>query len=310
VFLRLYGAVIRLSAILAVGLSGASLGGCASSQPPRLSSDIGTYWCVMHPHIRGNASSVCPICGMALVPATTDYRPYTLDLEVEPQALQPGQPGKLRFRVRDPRTGAPVTRLEMLHERVFHLFVISHDLEYFAHLHPVERPDAALEIEITLPRPGAYRLIADFLPQGGAPQLIERSIATAGYRGPLGAVAAPAVDVSRKTVNGTRVEMFGPAAVAGVEQLLTFELSDGTSGQPVNDLEPYLGATGHLLVVHSDLSVSFHSHPVAEITKQFGPTVVFQMVFPRAGVYRVWAQFQRHGTVGTTAFTMSVAERH
>ena len=304
-------AVLRLSAILALALSAATVAGCASSRSHTLSSDAGAYWCVMHPHIRGDASSKCPICGMPLVrAAAADFRPYTLDMEIEPRALQPGQPGQLRFRVRDPRTGAPVTRLEMLHERLFHLFVVSHDLEYFSHVHPVERPDGALELEVTLPRAGAYRLIADFLPEGGAPQLIERSIATAGYRGSLGPVSAPAVDLSRKVVNGTRVEMFGPTAVAGVEQLLTFELSDDLSGQPITDLEPYLAATGHLLVVHSNLSVSFHSHPVAEITKQFGPTIVFQMVFPRAGIYRVWVQFQRHGKVGTAEFTLSVAERH
>jgi hypothetical protein len=37
----------------------------------------------------------------------------------------------------EPGTGAVVTRFEMVDERPFHLFVISYDLESFAHVHPM-----------------------------------------------------------------------------------------------------------------------------------------------------------------------------
>ena len=129
---------------------------------------------------------------------------------------------------------------------------------------------------------------------------------TAGYTGPL--VAAPhlARDTADKVVGDTRVTLTMPDAVAGREQLVTFELHDAASGAPVTDLEPYLGAAGHLLLVSSDLDIAFHSHPVAEISTQHGPNVVFQILFPREGDVRMWVQFQRHGEVLTSSFTVPV----
>jgi len=47
--------------------------------------------------------------------------------------------------------------------------------------------------------------------------------------------------------------------------------------------------------VSADLAIAAHSHPVADMSAQGGPTVVFQMLFPRAGDYKVWVQFQRRG---------------
>lgn len=268
------------------------------------------YWCPMHPDVRGGHSDRCAICGMALVPASTaDYRPYLLDVDVEPRALTAGQRGRLRFRVLDPRTRQPVTAFEPLHERVFHLFILGNDLEYFAHVHPEQRPDGFLELDVELPRPGPYRLIADFLPTGGAPQLVEKSIVTAGYTGSLAPQVSLTPQAGDNVVDGTRVSLIIPPPVAGREQLVTFELTDERTGKPVTDLEPYLGATGHLLVVSADLSVAFHSHPVAVITSQFGPTIVFQIVFPRAGMYRMWVQYQRQGKVGTASYSVQIRER-
>ena len=305
---RAFGA---LAALIALVLSVPS-SGCATHRPPEPSrAESGAYWCPMHPDVRGSHGDTCSICGMTLVPASTaDYRPYLLDVDIIPRALAPGQPGRLRFRVLDPRTRQPVTSFEPLHERVFHLFILSNDLEYFAHVHPELSDDGSLDLDVELPRPGPYRLIADFLPLGGAPQLIEKSIVTAGYQGSLAPPAASLQpDVDDERVDGTRVSLIVPPPVAGREQLVTFELTDERTGKPVTDLEPYLGATGHLLVVSSDLSVAFHSHPVAVITSRFGPTIVFQMLFPRPGMYRLWVQYQRQGKVGTASYAVAVRER-
>jgi hypothetical protein len=246
---------------------------------------------------------------MALVAAASaDYRPYLLDVELTPRAVTPGQPVQARFRVLEPGTRQPVSAFEPIHEKVFHLFVVGHDLQHFAHLHPELRSDGSLDIAFEVPRSGAYRFIADFLPIGGAPQLLEKSFVTAGYAGPL-VPAGIAPDIDDEVVGATRVRLISPPSVAGREQLVTFELADAASGEPVADLEPYLGATGHLLVLSADLSVAFHSHPVASITSAFGPSIVFQMLFPRPGVYKLWMQYQRNGTIGTASFALPVQER-
>jgi hypothetical protein len=248
---------------------------------------------------------------MALVPAgRADYEAYGLDFEIVPRALRPGRNAHVRFYVRDPHTHAVVRRFELVHERVFHLFIVSRDLEYFAHIHPALHPDGALDVDVQVPRPGVYQMIADFLPSGGAPQLVQKSFVTAGYAGPLGAIPPLGPDLTDKIVGATRVKLTMPEAVAGREQLITFEMRDEASGAPVEDLEPYLGATGHLLFVSADLAIASHSHPVAEISARGGPTVVFQVLFPRAGEYRIWVQFQRRSEVLTAPFTVAVRARY
>ena len=266
------------------------------------------YWCPMHPDVRGKAGDTCPICRMALVPAAaSDYQAYRLEVDIVPAAIRPGDSAHVRFLVRDPRTALIVRRFEPVHERVFHLFIVSRDLEYFAHVHPALHPDGTLDVDIAVPRAGAYQLIADFVPSGGGPQLIQKSFVTAGYDGPVAAVPRLAPDVTDKIAGGSRVALTMPPPIAGREGLITFDVIDQTTGRAVDNLEPYLGATGHLLIASADLEIAAHSHPVAAISSASGPTIVFQTLFPRAGVYRMWMQFQRRGEVCTVPFTVTVA---
>jgi len=264
--------------------------------------------CPMHPDVRGDAGDRCPKCGMALVAAAGDYTPYTLDFTLTPRTLRPGQKTHVDFFVRRPSTGAVVRRFESVHERIFHLFVVSRDLEYFSHLHPTLQRNGSLGLDVGVPRPGPYELVADFLPEGGAPQMLHRAVVTAGYTGSLIAAPALVADLVDQTDGNVRVHLTPPDARARREQLLTFELHDPATDAPVADIEPYLGANGHLLIASADFAAVFHSHPVAELGSAHGPTVVFQAIFPQAGMYRMWAQFQRAGRIATVRFTVAIEE--
>ncbi len=232
---------------------------------------------------------------------------YALDVDLSPRAPSPGAVTRARFHVRDPRTGAAVTRFDVLHEKLFHLFVVSRDLQYFTHIHPALGANGTFAVDLELPRPGHYQLMADLVPTGGAPQLIQRTITTVGYEGPLHEVPVLAADLGDKVIGDTRIRLAMRDAVAGGERLMTFTLIDEPSGAPASGLEPYLGAPGHLVSVSADLSAAAHSHPVV----QDSPTsdVAFQLLFPRPGMQRVWVQFQRRGRVITASFTIPVADR-
>ena len=72
----------------------------------------------------------------------------------------------------------------------------------------------------------------------------------------------------------------------------------------MTDLQPYLGAFGHALILSEDMRDYVHSHPFegpdSDISKGFGgPTVTFEGYMPKAGRYRAWCQFQRNGEVIT-----------
>jgi hypothetical protein len=266
------------------------------------------YMCPMHPDVRGNPGDRCSKCGMTLVAAAGDYTPYVLDFSLTPRTLRANQKMHVDFFVRHPSTSAVVRRFESVHERVFHLFVVSRDLEYFAHLHPSLQRNGSLGVDVDVPRPGPYELIADFLPEGGAPQMLQRAVVTAGYAGSLNSGPALSPDLDDKTDGNVRVRLTPPDPRARREQLLTFELHDPATGAPVTDIEPYLGANGHLLIVSASFGAVFHRHPVAEVSSAHGPTVVFEALFPQAGTYRMWAQFQRAGRVATVPFTVSIED--
>ncbi len=215
----------------------------------------------------------------------------------------------MRFFVRTPRTGTVARQFEPVHERLVHFFVVSNDLVFFAHLHPVLQPDGSFVQPVVFPRDGVYRLIADFVPTGAAPQLLQHSVVTAGYRGSVRPAATLAADLTPKVIEGVRISITTPEPVAGREQLVTFDLEDEATHTPITNLEPFLGAVGHLLIVSSDLQSVAHSHPLVQMSTIVGPRVVFQVLFPRAGDYRLWVQCQRNGRVLTAPFTIRAQPR-
>lgn len=258
------------------------------------------FWCPMHPEVRSSVSGRCPLCSMELVriPPPT-YGHYRLDITQIPQRGGTGVRA-LRLAIRPPDSSERVTALTETHERLLHLFVVRRDLSYFAHVHP-EKAGANFEVPIDL-EAGAYVLIADFVPAAGAPQLVQHAIVTPGYVGSPFAVAPDVqVDLADKIVDGVRIGLSADAK-AGKESVLRFTVRDASTGQPVKDLEPYLGASGHLLVVNADVTQAIHAHPEGLMTG--GPEVVFEPLLPDPVVYKLWVQFQRGGKVITAPFAI------
>jgi hypothetical protein len=113
-------------------------------------------------------------------------------------------------------------------------------------------------------------------------------------------------DLSPKTTENARVDLtLSPSrAVARQDVSMVFRVS------PEQGVEPYLGAWGHMLAASADLADMVHNHPItaADSSGHSGKDIRFNMAFPRAGVYRVWVQFQRLGVVNTVAFDVPVEE--
>ena len=208
----------------------------------------------------------------------------------------------LEFRALDPKSGRPVTHFETIHEKLFHLVLVGQDLEYFSHEHPTLHADGWFRLKTRLPKPGTYRLLADFDPAGGTPQLSARTFSTAGWDLPPSAsIRVPPVDVAPKDGANVRVSLrLDPAApLAGKKTILFFEVS------PSDGIEQFLGAWAHLLAVSHDLVDTIHTHP---FLAEGGAAMQFNLFLPRAATYRIWLQTQRRGVVNTVAFTVKVAD--
>ena len=258
------------------------------------------FWCPMHLDVRAPRAGKCSVCGMDLVPIPPPrLGEYRLDVTLRGSRKLTG----LRLRISDP-DGQPVEQFATVHERPFHLFIVNRALDYFAHVHPEPSRSEKSTFELThdLP-PGEYMLLADFLPYGGTSQMVQRAIVTPGFTGSLFA-AQPQLTPSARivVVDGVRVAMEGNLAPRK-DLPLRFALSDAATGAPLTDLEQYLGAPAHLLLVKADLSDAIHAHPESTT---LAPEIIFDPLIPAAGLYKLWLQFQRRGTISTAAFVVRV----
>ena len=261
------------------------------------------FTCPMDRDVRSKTPGQCPRCGMTLVANLPEPVEYPVELRVDPPQIPSARPIALEFRIADPRTGAPVKQFEIVHEKLFHLFIVSQDLQYFAHVHP-DFDGAVFRLNTVLPMAGTYRLLADFYPTGGTPQLVPKTITTAGYTTPLEAgIPRLAPDLSPQHGENLEVELkLDPAQpIAGRKTMLFVHVT------PAEGLEPYIGAWAHLLAVSDDLVDTIHEHP---FIAGGGPDMQFNIFFPREAAYRVWIQFQRKGVVNTVAFTIPVSALH
>lgn len=254
------------------------------------------FLCPMDKDVRSKGPGKCPRCGMALVAGLPDPVEFPVQLLVSPRRPRVGAPVDLRFRVLHPVKRQPVSKLLVMHEKLFHLFLISQDLTYFAHEHPEPQPDGSLLYQATFPKPGTYRLVCDFFPEGGTPQLVTKTLIVPGTRAP---VATLSPDTSPRRVDNVEFRLVTEPAepLAGKKTLLFFELAG------LRRLEPFLGSWAHMLIASADLLDLVHLHPVIA---EGGPKMQFNVIFPRAGVHRVWIQIQDEGRVITAAFDVPV----
>ena len=260
------------------------------------------FICPMDPDVRSSSPGKCPRCGMTLEAGIQEPLKYRLNLTVAPAEVPAGKPVELRFELIDPRTNTRATKFELVHDKYFHLFLVSSDLNYFIHDHPVLGNDGVFRFGATLPKPGIYRLLADCYPAGGTPQLLPAFVTTAGYDKSIAeSTLKPAADLTVKQSENMKVSlrMEPPEPIPGKKTMLFFRVDPGEG------LEPYLGAWGHLLAVSNDLADSIHEHPIYANGE---PEIQFNVFFPREAMYRVWVQFQRKGVVNTASFTVPVRE--
>ncbi|TMR95735.1 hypothetical protein [Nonomuraea basaltis] len=227
---------------------------------------------------------------------------YTLNPLTD--AIKPGEPTDFRFTVTGP-DNKPVTDYEIEHDKKLHFIVVSRDLGSFQHVHPEMTPDGVWSVKLTLPGAGAYRAFADFAPTGGSALTLGADLSVAGdYK----SQALPQASRTA-TVDGYTVTLDGELT-PGQSSKLTLKVSN--DGKPVTDLQPYLGAYGHLVALRARDLAYLHVHPDGEPgdgTTKAGPEIVFYAEVPSVGDYRLFLDFQHEGKVRTADFTLGAGQR-
>ncbi|MFE7275202.1 hypothetical protein [Streptomyces sp. NPDC057623] len=224
---------------------------------------------------------------------------YTLDLRT--RRVPAGERSDLSFVIRD-GDGSAVTAYRREHEKELHLIVASRDLATYRHLHPARAADGTWSIPVELPRAGGYRVFADFTPaKKGAENLtLGADLAASGAYEPQ---RLPAPDTTAG-IHGYDVRLDG-ALRPGKESELKLKVS--RDGRPVTNLQPYLGAYGHLVALRSGDLAYLHVHPNGEPgdgATRPGPQISFTATAPSSGTYRLFLDFKHEGEVHTAAFTV------
>ena len=240
--------------------------------------------------------------------AHEDHGAHGDEAAAEPAAVsdlaisrQDAPDGRFAFRVTG-RDGKPVTAYDVEHDKKMHLIVVRRDLSGFRHVHPELRPDGVWEVESPLGEPGSYRAFADFKPTGGSAQVLTLDAEAPGTatERPLPAPSDTAeVDGYTVTLDGT--------LTAGRTSELT--LTVNKDGKPVTDLQPYLGAYGHLVALRKDDLAYLHVHPEGapgDGKTASGPDITFFAEAPTGGDHRLYLDFQHEGQVRTAEFTVHV----
>ena len=194
----------------------------------------------------------------------------------------------LAFTITGP-DGHPVTAYDVQHEKRLHLIVVRRDATGFQHVHPTLAADGTWSTTVAL-TPGAWRVFADFKPTAGEAMTLGADLLVGGDFAP----EPPRPDTRTATVDGYTVTLDGDL-VAGGDTVLTPRVSQG--GRDVTaELEPYLGALGHLVALRRSDLAYLHVHPEG---------LDFHTSVPTAGAYELFLDFQHRGVVRTAHFTLS-----
>jgi hypothetical protein len=195
---------------------------------------------------------------------------------------------ELRLAITDGSTGRPVDDILVHDNALIHLGVVSPSGRLW-HLHPIRVGPGDYRARLVAPEQGVYAVAAEIARRGGGRQLARTSIALQAVQD---AKTAPAnIELDRKV---------GPA---GTPSTITARFGE-------QDLQPWLGMLGHLIVVGpittnaASAPIWAHVHSMTpptpglpdrpdESVAAFGPDVPFTYTFPLPGRYLVWAQAER-----------------
>ncbi len=226
---------------------------------------------------------------------------YELEWTYEPEQPKSGEPVSIRTQVYDAE-GKTVEQFELSHEKLMHLIVVSEDLSVFQHLHPDKLDSGQFAVETRLPQAGGYKLFADFVPEGGSDMTAVARLRVEGEQAEPHKLVPD--EKLEQTVNGIDVRLNLSSNKAGESSELTFTFADADTKEPVTDLEPYLGAMGHTVIVSEDSERYLHVHPVTE--DGGGPEAKFATEFPERGIYKIWGQFQRSGETFIVPYVVNI----
>ena len=185
-----------------------------------------------------------------------------------------------------------VTEFDVEHEKQLHLIAVAATSPASSTCTPSWHARRDLDrypLDLT---PGQWRLFADFKPAGAQALTLGTDLRRA-RRLPAGALRR--ADTGR---HGRRLHRHPRRRPRRRRGRRADALRSAGTAHPVTDLQPYLGAYGHLVALREGDLAYLHVHPdgtPGDGSTEPGPDVVFAAAVPSAGRYQLYLDFQ-HAT--------------
>ena len=234
---------------------------------------------------------------------------FSVSLKYNPTIPEAGQPTLITIKITENQSDKRIKEFDLLHEKLMHVIIVSEDLSYFSHIHPIlDEKEGKFTISHVFPETGKYKIWVDFKPKNGNQTLVSFNLDTMiGTTQKLIRITKER-QYTKKIDKNHKVKLLLPQEIQSNKPVnITFIILDQKSN-PITDLTPLMGAGGHSVIISSNLQEFLHVHPSEEVSSNWkgGPEISFNTVFPHPGLYKAWGQFQHQNTIITADFVLEV----
>ena len=251
------------------------------------------------------------------------HRSYEMEVTSPIENINANEPASITYKIIND-LGNTVSQFEIAHEKIMHFILVRKDLQYFQHLHPeYDSETHEFSMDLSLPEEGLYRLFADFVPGDDDPMKMPvTSYADISVGKSFKEIPLEIDQSNKKTADGYEITyLFPDKTKLKKQEEITYSLIIEKDGKAVTDLENYLGAKGHSVIIKKSSLDFIHTHAVENNqsdseghsmghhamqskTQQGGNRIDFSTTFPEEGIYKVFTQFQHNGKVITTEYVI------
>jgi hypothetical protein len=248
----------------------------------------------------------------------TINKDYSMQL-LSPKKIVPEEQTEIRYKIMD-TTGAVLKDFSVEHDNIMHFISVRTDLQDFQHVHPdYNKNTHEFSTPIVFPGNGTYRLLADFTPAQTNEGITTTQDITVGDATAYDKQEVKPDMETTKTEGDYEFTYDIPETIQAGKPT-TILITVNRNGQPLKDMEKYLGAQAHGILFKKDMLDFAHLHAMGEemthvmdgktMTMQgplpTGPEIMFSYTFPSPGIYKLFTQFQVAGEVITTDYTFLV----
>lgn len=192
--------------------------------------------------------------------------------------------------------------LEIVHTMKMHLLVVNEELTWFDHLHPEKQADETYYVAETFPSAGKYLFFIDYKPVDHPASVSMKSIEVKGNQ--LAQIPKTKSKLTAVVDDYTISLLNGDDLKTNTAQSLEFSIEKEGKILAEKDIELYLGANAHIVMISQADKDFLHIHPMSE--ERF--PIYAKTYIKKEGLYRMWVQFKTEGEIHTADFTVIISE--